>query len=137
MSRNGLGDGSRYARDGGGGVGGGSRDRVGGPTHRMNGWADDDDSGSQRGQGYVVQVRNRRDESYDYSSKRSHLSSRGGDMGKGSIGSTGARKKGRVADDDCSPHGHGISAMTMGSQLESGDDENVGRLSPNLLRSVN
>ena len=94
MSRNGLGDGGRYARDGGGGVGGGGRDRVGGPTHRMNGWADDDDSVSRRGKGYVVQVRNRGDEMYGFSSKRSHSSSCGGDMGKGSVESTGARKKG-------------------------------------------
>ena len=146
MSRNGLGDGGRYARDGGGGEGrgeravggGGCRDRVGGgPPHRMNGWGEDDDSGSGRREGYVVQVRKGRDDGYDYGSKRSYSSSRGGERGKDSDLSVGARKKGRVTDGESSPHGHGISAMTMDSHLESGDDENLGRLSPNLLRSAN
>ena len=148
MSRNGLGDGGRYARDGGGGGGrgeggegavggGGGRDRVGGgPPHCMNGWGDDEDSGSGCREGYVVQVHNGRDDGYDFGSKRSYSSSRGGERGKDSDLSVGARKKGRVTDGESSPHGHGISAMTMDSHLESGDDENLGRLSPNLLRSA-
>ena len=84
----------------------------------------------------VVVTVDRRDEVFDLDSKRSNLSSRGGDMGKGSAGLTDARKKGRGVWDDSPSHGHGISAMTMDSQLDSGDDEDLGRLSPNLLRSA-
>ena len=53
MSRNVLGDGGRYAGDGGGGAGsagGDNRGRDCCPTHNINGWVNDGDSGSRRGQ---------------------------------------------------------------------------------------